>query len=349
MVHTLSGRLRPTDLLEFHRLMVRTRVAEERVELLQKQGHPVGALYRSLGQEAGAVGAAMALRRRADGSGDVLAPSLRAAGAMFAFGATLEDYFRQYLGRSTGPTRGRESDLHWGDPERGILASVTPLGLMLEVMAGVALTFRLSDEDRVALVFHGDGATSTGAWHEGLSFAAAQRCPMVLVVEHNQFAFGTSTEKNTRLRSFTEKAEGYGIQAQEVDGTDVLQVLDAVHAAARRARMGEGVQMVELRYFRRRGHAQHDAQEYVDPAVLAEWEARDPVLRYRTWLLEQGHASEEMLAAVVAEETKDCEVAAERALAESVPQGSDALSEVTSDPSPLPPWTRRIPPDPRTV
>ena len=349
MADALTQRLAPADLLELYRLLVRTRAAEERVELLQKQGHPVGALYRSLGQEAGAVGAAMALRRRTDGLGDVMAPSLRAAGAMFAFGASLEDYFRQYLGRATGPSRGRESDLHWSDAERGILASVTPLGLMLEVMAGVTLAFRLRDEDRVGLVFHGDGATSTGAWHEGLSFAAAQRCPMVLVVEHNQFAFGTSTEKNTRLRSFTEKAAGYGIQAVEVDGTDLIQVLDAVHAAARRARMGEGVQMVELRYFRRKGHAQHDAQEYVDPAALAEWEARDPVLRYGQWLVEHGHVTQEALDAVASEEYRACEVAAEQALSEAVPTGADALSGVTSDPGDSAPWTRRTPPDPRTA
>lgn len=347
MADVLSQRLAPSDLLEIHRLLVRTRAAEERIELLQKQGHPVGALYRSLGQEAGAVGAAMALRRRTDGLGDVVAPSLRAAGAMFAFGASLEDYFRQYLGRASGPTGGRESDLHWGDADRGILASVTPLGLMLEVMAGVTLAFRLRDEDRVGMVFHGDGATSTGAWHEGLSFAAAQRCPMVLVVEHNQFAFGTSTEKNTRLRSFTEKAEGYGIQAVEVDGTDVLQVLDAVHAAARRARMAEGVQMVELRYFRRKGHAQHDAQEYVDPAALAEWEARDPLTRYGRWLVESGHAAQDALDEILFHERGACERAAEQALSEPVPQGADALSGVTSDPAQPVPWTRRMPPDPR--
>ena len=349
MADLLSRRLAPVELLDLHRLLVRTRAAEERVELLQKQGHPVGALYRSLGQEAGAVAAAMALRRRADGLGDVLAPSLRAAGAMFAFGATLEDYFRQYLGRSTGPSRGRESDLHWSDPGRGIMASVTPLGIMLEVMAGVALAFRLRDEDRVGLVFHGDGATSTGAWHEGLSFAAAQRCPLVLVVENNQFAFGTSTEKNTRLRSFTEKAEGYGIRAEEVDGTDLLQVLDAVHAAAERARTGDGVQMVELRYFRRKGHAQHDAQEYVDPAALAEWEAKDPLARYSRWLVAQGHATEEVLHNVTREEAAACEAAAEEVLSEPVPQGVDALGGVTSDPAPPPPWTRRTPPDPRAA
>jgi pyruvate dehydrogenase E1 component alpha subunit/2-oxoisovalerate dehydrogenase E1 component alpha subunit len=347
VTHALSARLQARDFLEFHRLMVRTRAAEERVETLQKLGHPVGALYRSLGQEAGAVGAAMALRRRSDGSGDVLAPSLRAAGAMFAFGATLDDYFRQYLGRATGPSRGRESDIHWSDPDRGILASVTPLGLMLEVVAGVTLAFRLRDEDRVGLVFHGDGATSTGAWHEGLSFAAAQRCPMVLVVEHNQFAFGTATEKNTRLRSFTEKAPGYGIGAVEVDGTDLLQVLDAVHAAARRARMGEGVQMVELRYFRRKGHAQHDAQEYVDPETLAAWEARDPVVRFARWLVDQGHATRPELDALRDAEVRACEEAAEAALSEPAPPGADALADVTSERAQAPPWTRRTPPDPR--
>lgn len=334
------------SLHEIYGALCLTRAAEERLEILQKQGHVTGGLYRSLGQEAGSVGAAYALRRRSDGKGDVLAPTVRAAGAIFLFGGELVDFFRQYMARATGPTRGREANVHWVDLPRGIIGPVSPLGTMLEVMAGVALTFRMRGEERVGIVFYGDGATSTGAWHEGLNFAAVQQCPLILVVEANQWAFSTPTAKNTRVASFTEKAPGYGIGAESVDGTDVLAVFDAVRRAAALARSGDGVQMVELCYFRRRGHAQHDPQEYVDPALLAQWEQRDPIRRYRERLLADGWATEDELAALEAEAFEQCRVAAEQAIAEPLPDGDDAVEGVYTDVTLPHPWTRAVEPRP---
>ena len=187
------------QLLGLYRAMCLTRAAEERLELLQKQGHVTGGLYRSLGQEAGAVGAATALRRRADGTGDFLAPTVRAAGALFAFGGEPVDFFRQYMARATGPTKGRDANVHWVDYQKGFVGPVSPLGIMLEVMAGITLSFNLRGEDRVGMVFYGDGASSTGAWHEGLNFAAVQRCPLILMVEANEWAFSSPTAKNTRV------------------------------------------------------------------------------------------------------------------------------------------------------
>ena len=213
MAEDLSPGLDREQLLALYRALCLTRAAEERLELLQKQGHVTGGLYRSLGQEAGAVGAAFALRRRADGTGDFLAPTVRAAGALFAFGGELVDFFRQYMARATGPTKGREANVHWGDYQKGFVGPVSPLGTMLGVMAGITLTFNLRGEDRVGMVFYGDGASSTGAWHEGLNFAAVQRCPLILMVEANQWAFSSPTVKNTRLKSFTHKARGYVVTA----------------------------------------------------------------------------------------------------------------------------------------
>lgn len=337
------------DPLELHRWMCLARAAEERLELLLKQGHLKGSVYRSLGQEAGAVGVASALRRRSDGTGDLIAPTVRDCGALFAFGATLEDFFRQYLGRAAGPTRGRDSDVHWVDWARGFVGPVWPLGTMVGVMAGITMSFRLRGEDRVGAVFYGDGATSTGAWHEGLAFAAARRCPMVLVVENNRWAFSTPTDKTTRLQSFADKAAGYGIGAESVDGTDVTAVREAAGRAVERARSGGGVQLLELRYFRRLGHAQHDPAAYVAPAVLAEWEARDPLDASARRLLESRLAGAEELAEMWREAVAVSAAAADRALAEPEPSGPEALGGVYEELEGVPPWTRSPGPDPRTA
>ncbi len=326
--------------------LVLTRAAEERLELLQKQGHVHGGLYRSLGQEAGAVGAAFALRRRSDGTGDMLAPTIRALGAIFAFGGSPVDYFRQYMARATAPTGGKEANVHWCDFERGLVGPVSPLGTMLEVMAGITLTFRHRGEDRVGMSFYGEGASATGAWHEGLNFAAAQRCPLILMVEHNQWAFSTPTSKETRVRQFIEKAPGYGIGAESVDGNDVLAVYEAVQRAAARARAGEGAQMVELNYYRRKGHAQHDPQDYVDPAEIAEWEAQDPIDRFRRRLLEEGWATEDEIGEIEARAQREVLEAAEQVVGEPTPRPEDALERVYTDVRTPTPWTRLPEPDP---
>jgi pyruvate dehydrogenase E1 component alpha subunit/2-oxoisovalerate dehydrogenase E1 component alpha subunit len=331
------------DLLKLFYGMVLARAAEERLEVLFKQGLVGGGVYRSLGQEAGCVGAAYALRRRTDGTGDVLGQTVRATGAVFLFHGTPLEYFRQYLARGTSPTRGKEANVHWTDFQRGLLGPVSPLGTMVEIMAGITLSFRLRGEDRVGMVFYGDGASSTGAWHEGLNFAAAQRCPMILMVEANQWAFSTPTRKQTRLESFAEKAPGYGIAAESVDGTDVIAVYEAVGRAAARARSGEGTTLVELRYFRRRGHAQHDPQDYVPPEEIRAWEGRDPIMQFHKRLLDEGWARSGQLDGLAERAIDVAREAANQAVEEPLPDGVTALEQVYTDLSIPPPWTRQPP------
>ncbi|MEZ4414750.1 MAG: thiamine pyrophosphate-dependent dehydrogenase E1 component subunit alpha [Gemmatimonadota bacterium] len=329
-----------SELLEVFRALVLNRAAEERLDLLFKQGHIKGGVYRSLGQEACAVGAAYALRRRDDGTGDVVGQTVRATGAVFLMGGTPLDLFRQYLSRATGPTRGREANVHWSDFERGLVGPVSPLGVMAEVMAGVALAFKLRGEDRVGLVFGGDGQTSTGAWHEGVNLAAALRCPLVIAVEHNQWAFSTPTTKQTRLASFTEKAPGYGLWAESVDGNDVLAVFSAARRAIAHARSGAGPALLEMRTYRRLGHAQHDAQEYVAAEELASWAARDPIDRFRRRLEEHAGVAATELDAIVGAVESEVQDAAEQAVAEPSPTPNDALQDVYSGMDALLPWTR---------
>ena len=335
------------QLHDIFRALVLGRACEERLEVLFKQGHVTRGIYRSLGQEAGAVGAAYALRRRSDGTGDIIAPTVRAMGAVFLLGGTPLQFFRQYLARATGPTGGRESKVYWTDYETGLVAPTSPLGTMVEVMSGVSLAFKLKGEDRVALVFNGDGASSTGAWHEGLCFAAAQACPMVLVVEANQWAFSSPTSTNTRVQSFVEKAPGYGLHAESVDGTDVLAVYACVQRAVARARAGEGAGMVELAYYRIAGHSQHDNQEYVDQDELTKWKAKDPIARFRDRLLVEECATDAELDALADEAFEEARVAAEQALSEPAPEGLGVLEDVYTDVVVRPRWTRMVAPDPR--
>lgn len=334
------------DLLGLYDAMVRAREAEDRLEILHRQGHVGGGVYRSLGQEAGPVGAAWALRRRTDGTGDVLGHTVRATGAVFLFGGTPLEYFRQYLARVTGPTRGREANVHWTDFDRGLVGPVSPLGTMVEVMSGITLSFRMRGEDRVGVVFYGDGASSTGAWHEGLGVAAALRCPLVLMVEANAWAFSTPTAKQTRVGSFVEKAPAYGIRGVSVDGNDAVAVHEAVVEVAERVRNGEGPWMVELRTYRRKGHAQHDPQDYVDPGELRAWEERDPIRRMRGRLVEGGHVDEDELdrrRSVIHEEMRE---AAQQAVAEPLPDGASALEDVYAGAGMPMPWTRLPVPEP---
>ena len=182
--------------------------------------------------------------------------------------------------------------------------------------------------------------------HEGLNVAAVMQCPMILIVENNQWAFSTPTHRNTRVQSFIEKAPGYGIHGESVDGTDLLAVVEASRAAAERARSGGGVQMIEMRYFRRLGHAQHDPQDYVDPALIAEWEQRDPVDLFHARVLAEDWASDEELTAIREEVFERCRAAAEVAIGEPLPDAAQALEDVYAGVHARAPWTRAPNPDP---
>jgi len=335
------------DLLEIFRALVLARAAEERLETLFRQGHIGGGLYRSLGQEAVSVGAVYALRRRQDGTGDVLAHTIRDTGGLFLMGGTPREYFRQYLARATGPTRGKEANVHWTDLQRGFVGPVSPLGTMVGVMAGITLSFKIRRQDRVGMVFYGDGASSTGAWHEGLNLAGVQECPMVVGLAANGYAFSTPTRKQTRARSFALRAQGYGITGESVDGNDVLAVYQAARRAVDRAREGRGVTLLEFLTYRRKGHAQHDSQDYVPPEEIRSWESRDPIRLFAHRLVQEQGVPPAELEAMGEEAEEEVAAAAEEALGEPYPEGEQALEGVYTDLSAPPPWTRRPGPDPR--
>src|SRR6188472_58153 len=229
-----AGGLPHDQLLELYYWMRLTRSLEERLVNLYRQTKVVGGLFRSLGQEADAVGSAYALDRS---QGDVLSPLIRNLGSMLVQGATPLEILRQYMAKGDSPTRGRELNIHFGDVEdRNFVGQISHLGDMVPVMAGVTLSFKLRKEPRVGLVYVGDGATSTGAFHEGINFAAVQRCPLVVVVENNCYAYSTPTSAQCAAERLVDKAAGYGIPGVRADGNDVQEVYRVTKEAVDRAR-----------------------------------------------------------------------------------------------------------------
>ena len=316
--------------LELYYYMRLTRSLEERLVNLYRQTKVVGGLFRSLGQEADAVGSAYALDRA---HGDFLSPLIRNLGSMLVQGAQPLEILRQYMAKGDSPTRGRELNIHFGDLQRGFIGQISHLGDMVPVMAGVTLSFKLRGEDRVGLVYVGDGATSTGAFHEGLNFAAVQRCPLVVIVENNGYAYSTPVSKQTACTHFTDKAPAYGIPGEQADGNDVMAVYDVTKRAVNRARAGGGVTLIELLTYRRKGHAEHDSQSYVPAGEIERWErTNDPIDRYLKVLLEEEGVQPAALAAIDRRVHDEIDAAAELAEASPMPEPTDALTGVYADP-----------------
>ena len=327
------GDLTRPQLLELYYWMRLTRSLEERLVNLYRQTKVVGGLFRSLGQEACAVGSAYALRRE-----DVLSPLIRNLGSMLVKGASPVEVLRQYMAKGDSPTRGRELNIHFGDvEERNFVGQISHLGDMVPVMAGVTLSFKLRNEPRVGLVYVGDGATSTGAFHEGINFAAVQRCPLVVVVENNRYAYSTPTDKQCAAERLADKAAGYGIPGVRADGNDVVEVYRTTRDAVDRARRGEGVTLIEFMTYRRKGHAEHDNQSYVPPGEIDRWaRENDPLDRYVSRLTGPDEFEAAELEAIDRRVTEEIDRATDEAEAAAAPEPLDCLTGVYADPPVMP-------------
>ena len=276
--------------LDLYYWMQLARTFDERMLAYWKQGRGVGGTFSQRGHEAISVGAAYAL-----GSGDVVSPMHRDLGAFLVRGVTPREAFASLLGRETGPTRGRDANFHgMSHLERGIIGFISHLPHSLPVALGVAMSFRYRAEPRVAMAFTGDGATNAGLYHEVLNMAGLYSAPLVIIVENNQYAYSTPCREASKVDSIARHAAGYGLRTTTVDGNDVEAVHAVASAAVQRARAGDGPSLIEAHTLRMLGHAVHDGAEYVPRELLAEWEARDPVLAYRRTLAAAGISPEQL-------------------------------------------------------
>ena len=319
--------LAPERLLDLYWYMLLHRRLEERLVNLYRQGKVVGGVYRSLGQEAESVGTAYALEAR-----DWVSPLIRNLGSILVKGAEPVDILKQYMAKGTGPSKGKDLNIHFGDLAKGFIGPVSMLGDMIPVMSGVALANRMQGEDRVCLVYIGDGGFSTGASHEGWNFICAQRLPVILVAEDNCYAYSTPTERQMGNRNMVDRALGYGCAGVQVDGNDVLQCWHAATEAVARGRAGGGPTLIEVKTYRRKGHAEHDDQRYVSKEELETWEARDPVARYEQWLLAQELVDRERLDQIDARVKQKLDAAVDEAEQAPLPEPRSALDDVWSTP-----------------
>jgi TPP-dependent pyruvate/acetoin dehydrogenase alpha subunit len=267
--------------IEIYRWMLLNRKMETALENLYKQGKVVGGVYFGLGQEACSCASAYALKKE-----DWLGPMIRNQGSTLVRGFSPCDIMMQYMAKAGSPTKGRDASSHFGDiQDRNIVSPISTLGDLIPVLSGVALGARLQGRNIAVMTYIGDGGQSTGVTYEGLNFAAVQNLGLVLFVENNLWAYSTPAEMQFRVKDLAERAIAYGIPGVIVDGTDACQVYDATHDACERARRGEGPTLIEAKMMRMKGHAIHDAAEYVPKPLFDYWRKRDPITRFENYLL----------------------------------------------------------------
>jgi TPP-dependent pyruvate/acetoin dehydrogenase alpha subunit len=267
--------------LEMYRWMLLNRKMEVVLENLYKQGKVVGGVYFGLGQEACSCASAYALNKE-----DWLGPMIRNQGSLLVRGFSPCDIMMQYMAKAGSPTKGRDASSHFGDiQERNVVSPISTLGDLIPVLAGVALGARLQGRKIAVMTYIGDGGQSTGVTYEGLNFAAVQDLGLVLLVENNAWAYSTPSDMQFRVKDLAERAIAYGIPGVIVDGTDACQVYDAAHEACERARRGEGPTLIEAKMMRMKGHAIHDAAEYVPKPLFEYWRKRDPIARFENYLV----------------------------------------------------------------
>ena len=267
--------------IEIYRWMLLNRKMEAALENLYKQGKVVGGVYFGLGQEACSCASAYALHKE-----DWLGPLIRNQGSTLVRGFSPRDIMMQYMAKAGSPTRGRDASSHFGDiKDRNVVSPISTLGDLLPVLTGVALGARLQGRNIAVMTYIGDGGQSTGVTYEGLNFAAVQDLGLVLFVENNLWAYSTPADMQFRVKDLAERAIAYGIPGVIVDGTDACQVYDAAHEACERARRGQGPTLIEAKMMRMKGHAIHDAADYVPKALFEYWRKRDPITRFENYLL----------------------------------------------------------------
>jgi pyruvate dehydrogenase E1 component alpha subunit/2-oxoisovalerate dehydrogenase E1 component alpha subunit len=269
--------------LAAYRFMLLARFLDDKFAALYRAGKIHGGVFLGRGQEALSAAIGVSLKKT-----DVFAPLIRDAAGRLAFGETVLDAVRTYLGSPLGPMRGRDGNVHRGKPQEGYLPMISHLGAMISVVNGVLFARRLKKiSGTVGAACIGDGATSTGSFHEALNQAAVEKLPLVLIVADNQYAYSTPTSLQFACDDLASKAIGYGVGSYSVDGTDLAACLKIVSNAVAKARGGDGPQLIVAKLLRLCGHGEHDMAEYVDPKLKNSSIGRDCLKITEEFLLRQ--------------------------------------------------------------
>ena len=318
MLQTVSGsRVIGGTQLAAYRYMLRARLLDEKFAALYRAGKIHGGVFLGRGQEALSAAIGVSLNKS-----DVFAPLIRDAAGRLAFGEPVIDAVRTYLGSALGPMRGRDGNVHRGRPQEGYLPMISHLGAMVSVVNGVLFARRMKGVSGiVGAACLGEGATSTGSFHEALNQAAVEKLPLVLVVANNQYAYSTSNDRQFACDNLADKAAGYGVESYSVTGNELLACLEVVGTAIARARAGHGPQLVVANLLRLCGHGEHDDAGYIAPELKNSPLGRDCMKLAEDFLLKEKITDAAQLAVWRSDAIREIE---------------DAVAQVQREPAPDP-------------
>ena len=298
-----------SSLIDTYRALLMPRMIEEKMLLLLRQGQ-VSKWFSGIGQEAIAVGSTLALR-----PSDYIFPLHRNLGVFTARRMPLETLFCQWQGKSNGYSKGRERSFHFGSPEHHVVGMISHLGAMLGVADGVALASNLDRQERIALVYSGDGGTSQGDFHEAVNTAAVWSLPVIFLIENNGYGLSTPSCDQFRCAQLADRAIGYGIDGITIDGNNVLEVHDTITRVAERMRVDRRPVIVEAMTFRMRGHEEASGVAYIDPEVFTPWRLKDPVTTFERFLRQEGLLNDGIIAFIREQHSKAIAAAVDAMLA----------------------------------
>lgn len=306
-------------LLQMYRNMLRIRYFEERLAEESAQGNIPGLLHLYVGEEAVAVGACSNLRKE-----DYITSTHRGHGHCIAKGGNLGRMMAELFAKETGYCKGRGGSMHIAAPEIGIVGCSAIAGAGIPIAAGVGLSIKMRGTDQVCVSFFGDGASNTGAFHEGMNLAALWKLPVIYVLENNLYAISVSASRSSRVKNISDRAAAYGMANAIADGMDVLSVYQTVSEATARARRGEGPTLVECKTYRFRGHHEGDPKKgeiYRTRQEMDDWEKKDPI---------------KTLAERITKERKVTHAELDTIQQETIKEVNDAVAFAKESPSPRP-------------
>jgi TPP-dependent pyruvate/acetoin dehydrogenase alpha subunit len=313
----------PQWLLGLYRQMVLIRQFEERVKFLFLEGVMPGTIHQYQGQEACAVGVCAAL-----GPNDVITSTHRPHGHAIARGLSVNAMMAELFGKSTGCCKGKGGSMHIGDLSLGMVPAVAIVGGALPLATGVALSFKMRKEKRVAAAFMGDGATNEGTFHESLNMASIWDLPVVFVVENNLYGASTPVKMVVKAEHISDRAAAYRMPGRTVDGNDLLAVHGAASEAADRARDGGGPTLLELVTSRNTGHSRRDPSRYQPEEERKKALENEPIGRFAKYLLAGKLADQTALDAVLQSVKTEVEGAVQKAMSDPEPLPEDTLEDL---------------------
>ncbi|MCP4581056.1 MAG: thiamine pyrophosphate-dependent dehydrogenase E1 component subunit alpha [candidate division Zixibacteria bacterium] len=317
-------------LLDLYANMMKTRLLDERLRKLFRQGRYAGTYFSAVGQEATTVCPSYGLRDE-----DIIAPSHREIGASVAKGVPLDEIVSQVYARKNSPDKGKTHPCHYGSREKGVITPSSTLASQVIVGTGCAMGFKMQKKDNVVLAFFGEGSTARGGWHEALNYAGIHKLPIVYICQNNLWAESVPANLSAAIQFFSDRAKAYGFRGITIDGNDMIEVYKTSHDAIDKARAGKGPTLIECMTYRWYGHSEIDPADYRTQEEIDEWKARDPILGAEKLLMEAGLLTATKRESLIEQIDQDIEAAVKNSENEQYAEPEEAYIDVYSEKFPL--------------